>query len=172
MLNVKEATDNFKSYLDDGLLTKIAVKPEVVRVHIKNAKESLEVAALLLQNDHSLWTIVSAYYAMFYMANAVLNKLNYKVGSRISHKVAADALVVLVRDRLKRKLFDDYEATRNEALQLIGSDEIIESFELERIKRSNIQYSTTDQVKKAKAITSFERAKRFVFEMEGLISCL
>jgi len=36
-------------------------------------------------------------------------------------------------------------------------------------KRSVFQYETTEEIKKAKAKTSLERAKRFAFEMEKLL---
>ncbi|MBU2639020.1 MAG: hypothetical protein KJ955_08660 [Nanoarchaeota archaeon] len=54
-------------------------------------------------------------------------------------------------------------------MAMAGADEIIISFDRERIKRGRIQYSTTEQVKHARAETSLKRAERFVFEMEKLV---
>lgn len=170
---VKEAENNVKNYLAEGLIKKIA-KPElgVREVLVKNSKESLEAASILYKSNHShLWTIVCSYYAMYYIAKAVLYKLGYKVGSKISHKVTADALIVYIRKRLKHSLIEVYEEARQEATELAGlrADELMKYFDYERAKRGRIQYSTTEQAKKTKAQTSLKRAKEFVFEMEKLL---
>jgi len=115
--------------------------------------------------------IVSSYYAMYYIANAVLLKMGYKVGDKISHKVTSDALIVFVRNRLKKELIDEYENIKEDALELISSktDTLLKSFDFEREKRSKFQYSMDEKVKKSKALTSLERAKKFVFEMKKLL---
>ncbi len=105
------------------------------------------------------------------MANAILYKNGYKVSEKISHKVTADSIIVYVRDKLTKTLLQDYEDTLNEALNLAGvrSDEIINYFDEERVKRNRIQYTTSEQVKRSKAQTSLDRAKKFIFEMEKLM---
>ena len=109
---------------------------------------------------------------MYYITNAVLYKIGYKIGSKVSHKVTADALIVFVRNKLKKNLLEDYEQAKEEALEIIGrkTDEIIESFDREMEKRSTFQYESTEEIKRTKANTSLERAKRFVFEMKKLLS--
>lgn len=177
---IKEAHSNVKNYLVEELMKKIIVIDDKVKnIFVKNCKESLKVAKLLFKENYSdLWTIVCSYYSMYYIANAVLYKLYYKIGDKISHKITFDALIVYVRDKLKNllvedyeKLLEDYEEVQNEALEIAGikTDEIIHSFDLERIKRSRLQYRTTESAKHVKAKTSLERAKRFVFEMEKLL---
>ncbi len=176
MLNknrIKEAQVNIRSYLDDGLLKKVnKIDENILNTFRKNSEESLKVADFLFKNKVSyLWVIVSSYYAMYYIANAVIYKLGYKVGHRISHKVTSDALIVLVRDKLKERFLEDFEVARNEALKLtkIKTDEIIEAFDLERTKRSRFQYKMSETVKMSKAKTSLKRAKNFVFELEKLL---
>lgn len=169
---IKEAQSNVKIYLIEGLLKKIKTHPEILRILIGNSKESLKVAEILYKNDYSdLWTIVCSYYSMYYIARAALYKNGYKVGEKISHKVTADALIAYIRNKLKDVLIKDYEAAKYEALDVIGlrTDEIIESFDFERIKRSRFQYKLTEAAKKNKAKTSLERARKFVFEMEKLL---
>tara|TARA_Y100000031_G_scaffold145278_1_gene177702 strand:- start:238 stop:807 length:570 start_codon:yes stop_codon:yes gene_type:complete len=141
MLNekrIKESENNVKQYLSDGLLKKLKYLDESIKkVLIKNSKESLNVAEILFKNGHSsLWTIVSSYYAMFYMANAALYKLGYKVEHKIAHKVTADTLIVFVRDKLKDSLLEDYESSKEEALEIAGfkADELIQSFDFETTK--------------------------------------
>lgn len=119
----------------------------------------------------NLWVIVTSYYSMYYITNAVLYKIGYKIGSKISHKITADSLIVFIRNRLKKSLIEDYDEAKEEAFDIIGkeTDAIIESFDREMEKRSFFQYETTEEIKGAKAKTSLERAKKFVFEMEKLL---
>jgi uncharacterized protein (UPF0332 family) len=176
MLNkqrILEAEANVKSYLEEGLLKKTTANKQIIFILIRNAKESLRVADETHQKDLSeLWTIVCSYYAMYYYANAVLLKLGYKVGEKIVHKVTSDAIIVYARGKLKESLLEEYEETKEEALNLAGikADELLESFEFERNKRSFIQYKTIEIEKKSKAQTSLQRAKEFTKEMEKLLS--
>jgi len=169
---IREAENNIRSYLDEGLLKKTTMNKQIMDVLLRNAKESLRVAEEVYQKNFSdLWVIVCSYYAMYYYANAVLLKFGYKVGEKIVHKVTSDALIVFVRNKLKKSFLEDFEEAKEEALELAGlkADEIIESFEFERIKRTRFQYEMTEMVKKTKAETSINRAKKFVFEMEKLL---
>lgn len=175
MLNkerIKEAEGNVKSYLEEGLLKKAVMDKNVMNILLRNAKESLRVAEEVHQKSLSeLWVIVCSYYAMYYYTNAILLKLGYKVGEKIVHKVTSDAMIVYVRGKLKETLLEEYEETKEEALNLAGmkADALIESFEFERNKRSLIQYRTIEIEKQSKAKTSLQRAKEFTREMEKLL---
>jgi uncharacterized protein (UPF0332 family) len=167
---IKEAESNVKNYLEEGFLKKVK-ETLALPIFVKNAKESLKAAKIMNDNNIFLWTIVSSYYSMFYISNAVLLKLGYKVGDKIVHKVTADSLIVLVKDKLKLNLLEDYDEVKEEALRIaeIKSDEILESFDLERKKRSFIQYQTSQEDINQKAQTSLKRAQEFLFEMESLL---
>lgn len=108
---------------------------------------------------------------MYYYANAVLLKFGYKVGEKIVHKITSDALIVYIRGKLKDSLIEEYESTKAEALNLAGmkADDLIQSFEFEREKRSFIQYNTKEFEKQSKSKTSLKRAKEFAREMEKLL---
>ncbi len=169
---VREAEINVKMYLDEGLLKKERFNKLVFERLKGNAMESLDVENFIFDNRKSdLWIVVISYYAMYYIANAVLYEMGYKVGHKISHKVTADALVVFVRDKLKERLLEDYESARDEAAELVGikADELIANFDLERRKRSSFHYNMTEDVRRSKAEISLNRAKNFVFEMEKLL---
>jgi len=176
MLNekrIREAEKNVKDYLEEGLLRKVE-KPDkkILNIFLRNSDESLKLAnKIFLEKSSWLWVIVISYYAMYYMANAVLYKYGYKVGSKIAHRVTADALIVLVRNKLKNVLLEEFEEAREEALEIARtkSNEIIESFDLERRKRSKFQYEMTEEIKMGKAKSSLERAKRFCFELRKLV---
>ena len=167
---IKEAERNVKSYIEDGLLKEEQLNKKIYGIIVRNAQESLDVADFLRQNNKSdLWIIVSAYYAMYYIANAVLYKQGYKVGEKISHKVTADALIVFVRHKLKKSLLENYEEAQQQALAGIKADELIEKFNFEREKRSFVQYEMKEAEIHSKASTSLQRAKEFMFEMKKLL---
>lgn len=170
---IKEAERNVNDYLQSGMLKKHPFREEIIAVLQTNATDSIEIAEFLSANKKSdLWIIVSSYYSMFYMANAVLFKLGYKVGDKTPHKVTADALIVFVRNKLKKRLLEEYEEAKNDALPGIKADTLIDEFDKERAKRGTIQYETTAIEKHSKAVTSLNRAKNFVFEMEKLLGDL
>mgnify|MGYP001591423809 FL=1 len=170
---IKEAETNIRAYLNEGLIKKESPNPDALRVLLRNAKESIDSADKLSTDRISdLWVIVCSYYSMFYIANAVLRKLGYKVGEKIAHKVTADTLIVYARGKLKETLIEEYENSKEEALNLAGikADTLIESFDREKTKRGIIQYRTDDIDKQAKAKTSLQRAKQFRNEMQILLN--
>ncbi|MEK6906855.1 MAG: hypothetical protein AABW81_04515 [Nanoarchaeota archaeon] len=169
---IKEAEANVKSYLSEGLIKKSLTNKKVVDILLKNSRESLIVAEEIYQKNLSdLGVIVCSHYSMFYIANAVLYKSGYKIGEKIVHKVTSDALIVYVRKKLKENFIEEYENAKDEALNLAGikADSLLESFDLEKNKRSFIQYETEEVEKHSKAKTSLQRAKLFVKEMEKLL---
>lgn len=168
---IKEAESNVKNYLREGLLKKEQVNNQALGVLVKNAQESIYSAEKLSDGTSDLWVIVCSYYSMFYIANAVLRKIGYKVGDKIVHKVTSDALISLARNKLKESLIEEYEDTKEEALSLAGVrvDSLLESFDFEKNKRGRIQYQTDAIEKKSKAGTSLKRAKAFFSEMQKIL---
>ncbi|MEK6816050.1 MAG: hypothetical protein AABY09_00415 [Nanoarchaeota archaeon] len=172
---VKEAESNVRQYLQEGLLRKMQNEAALL-MYKENSEVSLETAKKLLSLESDtykpyLWVIVSSYYSMYYIANAVLLQLGYKVGENISHKVTGDALIVFARNKLKKELIEGYEDAKDDALALISSkaDDLLKSLDLEREKRGRFQYRMDEKAKKEKALTSLERAKAFTFEMRKLL---
>lgn len=167
---IKIAESSVKDYLQNNMLRKYQFKKEIFEVLYNNSLESIEIADFIIEKGKSdLWVIVTSYYSMFYMANAVLFKLGYKVGDKIAHKITADALIVFVRDKLKKTILEEYEEAQNEALPGIKADSLIYTFDKEREKRGKLQYETSLIEKHSKALTSLKRAKNFIFEMEKLL---
>lgn len=163
-----EAKNNVKIYLADGLIKEQKFDENIYTILMKNYRESLKVANKLeKENLSDLWAIVSSYYSMFYIAQAYLLKLNLKVGHKIAHKVTSDALIVYVKDKLKESILYEYELAVEEALTI--SENLIETFDMERVKRSRIQYETPDHIKHSKAQTSIKRANEFGLELEKLM---
>lgn len=176
MLNkerIKDAEKNIRDYLQAGMIKKYEFREEIFRILQENAHDSIEIAEFLSKNQKSdLWIIVTSYYSMFYIANAALFKIGYKVGDKIPHKITADALIVFIRNKLKNTLIEEYEEAQDEVLSDIKADTIIDEFDRERIKRGRLQYETTKEDRHSKAITSLKRAKNFLFEMEKLFGSL
>lgn len=167
-----EAKANFDRYLREKLITKQANDLAKAK-YIENAKLSLQVAKELIESKTKphLWVIVTSYYAMFYIANAVLLHLGYKVGDKIAHKVTLDSLIVLVLDRLKKGLLENYEDAQQDALDIANAraEAVIDSYAFELDKRSRFQYNMLEQTKEEKAKTSLQRASEFLLEMNKLL---
>ncbi|MDO8661483.1 MAG: HEPN domain-containing protein [Candidatus Woesearchaeota archaeon] len=168
----KEAQANFVRYLQEGLLKK--ERNDLAKnKYFENADLSLKTAVELMESSFTpyLWVIVISYYAMFYIANAVLLEQGYKTQEKIAHKVTSDALIVLVLDRLKKELLENYESVQQDALEIANTkaESIVESYSLELDKRSTFQYNMLEQTKESKAQTSLKRATEFVFELKKLL---
>lgn len=178
MLDTKriiEAQKNTTTYLREGMLKK-ETNNTAKNMFLKNSDLSLETAQRLLVLEKEgfksyLWVVVTSYYSMYYIANAVLLTLGYKVGDKVSHKVTSDALITYVRDKLHKELIEGYEDSQEDALELVATrtDSLIKSFDFERGKRSKFQYDTSEEIQRKKAITSLTRAKEFVFELKKLL---
>lgn len=168
----KEAKNNFARYLKDGLLKK-EVNALAKSKYLENADLSIKTAQELMQSRLKpyLWVIAISYYSMFYAANTVLLQYGYKTQDKIAHKVTSDALIVLVLDKLRQELLEDYESMQNDALEIAGAkaESIVESYSLELGKRSRFQYNMLEQTKESKAQTSLKRATEFIFEMKKIL---
>ena len=165
---IKEAELNMKSYLSDGLIKKENFRTIVFDTYLRNHRESLLIAKKLFNENLSpLWVVVISYYSMFYIANALLYRIGYKVGSKVAHKVVSDALIIFVRKKLAVHLIETYEFAKSEALTL--SDNLLQNYDFEREKRSIFQYESTEEIKTAKAKTSLERAEEFGKEIEKML---
>ncbi len=168
----QEAKQNFDQYLQDGLIKK--EKNETARaMYIKNAEQSLNPAEECMNSALKpyLWVVVISYYSMFYIANAVLLQIGYKTGSKIVHKVTSDALIVLVMDKIRKGLLEEYEDAKEDALEIasVKSEEIMGYYSMEMEKRSRFQYNMTETIQEQKAGTSLKRAREFMLEMKKLL---
>ena len=168
----KEAKQNFDKYLQEGLIKK--ERNETARqMYLKNAELSLGLAEECMGSALKpyIWVVVISYYSMFYVANAVLLNLGYKTGDKIVHKVTSDALIVLVMDKLRKGILEEYEDAKEDALEIasIRSEEIMAFYSLEMDKRSRFQYNMTESIQEQKARTSLKRAREFILEMKKLL---
>ncbi len=163
---IKEAENNFKQYLRDGLIKKRIIKPEIITILKQNANESLILAKEICEKNKSdLWVVVISYYSMFYIANAAINERGWYCGERNVHKITSDLIIVLLKDLIKQTIVEEYESMMDNALANMKSDEIVISYDNERRKRGQFQYDMTTDIKHSKAKTSLKRAQEFYFEI-------
>ena len=163
---IRQAKQNYDAYLQEDLLVKTRFDKDIYKKYLDNSLESLQVAQET-KNLSPLWTIVTSYYAMFYIANAYLYKKGYKTKHKIVHKIIADALITLARKELEEQLIQEYEEEKDKALSL--AQQLLDEFEYERAKRSTFQYEMTKELKETKAETSLNRAKNFVKTFRELL---
>ncbi len=168
---IEIAQENYRQDLRDGYIRKQKPDKDLIKAFVDNSDESLYVAEYLFQEGISpMWVIVSSYYSMYYVSNAVLNQLGFKVGEKMSHRITADALIVLVRDKLKTHLLQDFDEAKDEYTEFDSlTDEIIELYNLEHKKRLNSQYVMGHEARVTKSSTSLDRAKQFDLELQKLI---
>ncbi|NOZ80740.1 MAG: HEPN domain-containing protein [DPANN group archaeon] len=165
---ILEAKKNYHAYLSEYLLKKVPFDQNIFEKFQENAIESLTVANELFESRMSyLWTIVVSYYAMFYIASAYIYRKGFKAQHKIVHKVINDTLIILAKDELEKRFLEEYEEEKEKALTL--AENMLDSFEHERTKRSTFQYEMTKELKESKARTSLERAKDFVNMFRELI---
>lgn len=168
---IEEADNNVKKYLREKQILKRKCNPSIISILKENASQSLILAKELYDNNKSdLWTIVISYYAMFYIASAVIRKNDWHCSDRQVHKITADMIIVLFREQVKKTLIESYESGMDEALLTIKTDEIISSLDNERKKRGQIQYEMTSEIKHSRAKTSLTRAQNFYLEMLKLLN--
>ena len=167
---IEKAKSQVRRYLDEELLTKVLPRSHILDIFIGNADESLELAEDILRTNKSdLWVIVTSYYSMFYIANAVLYKKGLKVGNTSAHAITANALIVYVRDSLQKSLIEGFAEAMTEAQSSMKAEDLLDSFFQERKKRGDFQYDMSLTLKKSKAETSFNRAKDFVFNLKKIL---
>lgn len=196
-IRIKEAKANFKVYLDEELIKKDIKISEFKDFFIYNSEMSLKTASVMFDISASkeaknklnlnvnfecfLWVLVCSYYSMFYMAIALLSKEGFKIGDKIPHKVTEDSLIALFIDNKKlAKLLEDFEVSKEEALELIGKEDMLKKFQMraenlmtiynyERKNRNKFQYGTGILTKQNNAFTSLERAKNFFEEIRKIL---
>jgi len=165
---IKIAQDNFRRYLNEGLIKQSGFQDIIYNTYMNNSSESLKVAEEIFKNKtSSLWVVVSSYYSMFYIACAYVYKKGYKSSHEIVHQIINESLIVLAMHDLEKHFIDEYEEEKEKAL--FATQNLLEIYEVEKLKRSAFQYETAGEIKESKAKTSLERAKNFVAVMRHLL---
>ncbi|MBW2975388.1 hypothetical protein KY366_06735 [Candidatus Woesearchaeota archaeon] len=156
-----------------------------VEFFIEKSNQSIAVASRLLELEDEegliaeMWIINASYYAMFFAATSLLARFGHRIKEKSGvHKLTYHALThyFLVEDnKLEKHFMEEYKDAVEEAEELLQiserkAEELIRSFDNEMSKRKIFTYELGKKAEKKKAKTSLERAKRFVAEIEKIIS--
>ena len=186
---IKEIEKRVTRFIQDGTITK-EKNTEFVDFFLENARKSLQSAKLLyevsvkqdLQTstgfrnfDGYLWVINASYYAMFYLARALLEREGIKLKGDLSiHALTFDALVHFFYSsgKLQKQLLEWYGKAKEEAGELLGQEKVhslIEDYMHEKEKRGIFTYEMGTVAIQTKAKTSLERASTFSEEMRKIL---
>lgn len=119
-----------------------------------------------------LWVINTSYYSMFYMAGALLAKINLKIKSDIGvHKKTFAAFVYYfyLTKKIAKQYLEDFDEAQQESQELLGvmqgkARELMAKYGFELGKRARFTYNIEEKAKSAKAQTSLKRAVEFYNE--------
>ncbi len=180
--SIEQSSRIAKELISEGKIVKPNSK--TLEFFSKQSQKTLIVAERLLelqekeQVDTSLWVINTSYYAMFFAATSLLAYYGKKldIGQGV-HKATYHVLVhyfVKEDNKLKRRLAEEYAKAVNEVEQTLQMGEqkikeLITDFDSELTKRKTFTYEVEEDAGKNKAITSLERAKKFVNEVRIII---
>jgi uncharacterized protein (UPF0332 family) len=160
-------------YLKQSLLTLNASK---VLMQLSKDNASRKNFTFLDENfEANLWVINTAYYSMFYMANAMLAKQGIKIRTTIGvHKKTYVLLMhyFYMTKKLARHYIDTFEKLQNESQELMAMEkakDLMEKYGSEMKKRAIFTYNVNEQLKQAKAETSINRAIEFYNEGLSII---
>lgn len=171
---------------------------EIVDFYLDQARISLDSAELLykvstdleiqrsigLNNFNGyLWAINTAYYSMFYLANAALANQGWKIKSETGvHKITFDCFVYhfFSTNKIAKVYVEEFLAAQQESIELLGKEEIlgkadekakelINNYDFEREKRKTFTYQLESFQISAKAKTSIDRANNFYKEVRKLL---
>lgn len=134
---IKQAENNVKTYLEEGLIKTKAKDEKIVKVYMEYANNSLQTAQLLfkiskdnelkeslglpIDYESFLWVVVSSYYSMYYSVNSVLLHNGIKIGDKMVHKVTADCVInfLYLNGKIEKKLLEEYNNSKDEAMELM-----------------------------------------------------
>lgn len=167
--DIRKAKEEYEQSLKAGQINKSDDNKRFAKFFFERSQNSLLTAGILYQISGSpgdksflkiddsyeafMWTIVSSYYSMFYMASALIAKKGIKVGGIDVHRNVRNAFLRLYIENsdLERRLGIDYTACKEMAQDLMA----------EREKRSKYQYDVGMNAMKKDAETSLRCARNF-----------
>jgi uncharacterized protein (UPF0332 family) len=150
-LMVKKANNNLK-------FAKIALK-------ISDNKDIKETLGLAEHDSFYDWVIITAYYAMFHIAHALLATKEIKIGKIRTHEATLYALAkyFMINKELEDELFLMYEDAEAKA------EELFNSLSDEREKRGQFTYERLPKANRLPAEESIKNATQFVRDIETIL---
>ncbi|MFH1683217.1 MAG: hypothetical protein ABIA37_05475 [Candidatus Woesearchaeota archaeon] len=147
---------------------------------ISTKKEAKDFHKLDSEYESFLWVVNSAYYSMFYAVHALLAYKRLRILAKQGvHKITAHALVYFCvkNEFIAKELYEQFIETQAEAAELLNFEEFKQkaigltmNYFYESDKRSRFTYETEEMIKQKYALTSLQRAKEFLSEVEKIVS--
>lgn len=150
-LMVKKANNNLK-------FAKVALK-------ISNSKDIKELLGLNENDSFYDWVIITAYYAMFHIAHALLATKEIKMGKIGVHEATLYALAkhFIINKELEDNLFLMYEDAEAKA------EELFNSLSEEKEKRGQFTYERLPKANSVPAEESIRNATQFIRDIETIL---
>lgn len=172
LLNNKELENDFKSYLEEGLIRKIAPVPRLVEVHLNKAFHNLDFASFTLKNQEKInkrienetyfdWVIIISYYGMYHAALALLYKLGYKTATHLA------TICVLCKECLGKSL-EKEDIKRLSRILELGKEEIKEIARAKE-RREKASYSGSISFERHLAELTLKDARDFVNKVANIL---
>lgn len=176
--DIKRAKEEYEASLESGHIKKSGDNKRFARFFFERSQNSLLTSGILYQISNEpkdraalkiddsyeafMWTIVSSYYSMFYMASALIAMKGIKVGEIDVHKNVKNAFLRLYIENsdLEKKLGIDYTACKEIAQDLMA----------ERDKRSKYQYDIGMSALRNDAEKSIKCARNFFEKTRKLVA--
>ena len=146
---------------------------------ISTEKTSKDFHKLDSKYECFLWVINASYYPMFYAVHALLAYKNKRISSSQGiHKITAHALIYyfLKNNFIAKELYEQFVESQKQAAELLNLEDfqkramdLTNKYFFESDKRTRFTYETGEQVKQKHALTSLQRAKEFLNEVEKII---
>ncbi|MBU0629152.1 MAG: hypothetical protein KKC75_08245 [Nanoarchaeota archaeon] len=180
---LKESSAIIKKIITEGGI----IKPTMgsIEFFMEKSRQSIAVASRLMELESEegltadMWIINASYYSMFFAAISLLAKSGRAIKKEVGiHKLTYHALIhyFLIEDnKLEKYFIEGYKEAVQEAEELLQlserkTEEFIRAFDNETSKRKMFTYDLGKTAEKIKAETSLLRAKKFVNEVEKIIS--
>lgn len=170
--NKKALSRDFKKYVRQHIIRKIAPSPSLTKIHVGKSYHNLDFANFTVQNQENInrrvndetyydWVVVISYYAMYHAAMALLYKMGYKAGTHLA------TICVLCKECLGKTL--EKKDIENISAILELSEEEIKEIGRAKERREKASYSGSVSFEKHLAEMTLEDARKFINKVADIL---
>jgi uncharacterized protein (UPF0332 family) len=166
--NISAITSNHKTLALINLMIKKAnnnLKFAKMTLKISDNKDLKETLGLEEQDSFYDWAIITTYYAMFHITQALLATKEIKIGKIRTHEATLYALAhyFIISKELEDELFLIYEDAEAKA------EELFNTLSDEREKRGRFTYERLPKANRQPAEESIKNATHYVRDIETIL---
>lgn len=133
--------------------------------HIKKADHNLIVMTDLNELGHEDWTVITAYYAMYQSALALLAKTGMESKE---HATTAAVLEYFFGDQLSKELIEKFNEVKNKIDAITINEKYIDYLWKAKMAREKVQYGISIDCRESSDI--MQNARDFVSKIKLVIS--